>query len=389
MDERPHFELLTPPTPHSARAGRIITPHAIIPTPAFIPVATQASVKTLTPEEVEGLGYTLILANTYHLSLRPGIESIRELGGLHHFMSWRQALITDSGGYQVFSLSPLTTINDEGITFRSHIDGRMHVLSPELAIGYQESLGSDIMMVLDDCPPVDASPARIATALSRTHRWARRSLKARSSPIPLYAIVQGGLDHELRAQSAAYLVGLGFDGYAIGGLSLGEAKEATYATIAQTTPLLPPEKPRYLMGVGAPEDIVQAVARGIDIMDSALPTRVGRNGGLYTRSGRINILQARYARLDGPVDSTCGCYTCRHFSAAYLHHLFRSKELLGLRLASLHNLAFLSSLMQEIREAIKAHEFARFQEAFLATYQPTDEEVRLKQKRQWLKGRLL
>lgn len=382
------FELIKGESPASPRLGKIITAHGVVDTPAFIPVATQASVKTLTPDEVAHLGYQMVLANTYHLYLHPGIETIKEMGGLHRFMNWQQAILTDSGGYQVFSLSPLVKIQDEGLTFCSPTNGSKHFLSPELAITYQEAMGSDIIMALDDCPPIDASPARLLTALHRTHRWAKRALEARSDTrSALYGIIQGGLDSELRAQSTAYITSLGFDGYAIGGLSLGEAKDATYVTTAMVTPLLPPDKPRYLMGVGAPEDIIQAIAMGIDIMDSALPTRVARHGGLYTRRGRINILKQNYSRLDGPLDSDCPCYTCQHFSTAYINHLFRAKEMLGLRLATLHNLAFLSHLMQDIREAIRGGAFAQFKEEFLARYQPTSEATRLAQKRLWLKGR--
>jgi queuine tRNA-ribosyltransferase len=384
------FRLIKTCPRSKARAGELITPHGAVPTPVFLPVGSQGAVKTLTPEEVKAIGFNMVLANTYHLYLRPGIDVIEKLGGLHSFMGWDGSILTDSGGYQVFSLAPLRKVSDEGVTFRSHIDGSQHHLTPELAIQYQEALGADIIMALDECPAHDDSPDKIKKATDRTHRWAERCLKAHKRPgQALYAIVQGGISPELRRNSAEYLASLDFPGYAIGGLSIGEPKKTTLAMIKETAAFLPESKPRYLMGVGSPEDIVEAVARGCDIFDSALPTRVARNGALFTGRGRVNITNAAYADMEGPVDSGCGCYTCRNFSAAYLHHLFNAGELLAYRLATIHNLSFIAGLMNKIRGAISDGAFASFQKDFLENYQPTDEPTRLDQKRKWLKKRNL
>jgi queuine tRNA-ribosyltransferase len=353
-----------------------------------MPVGSQATVKTLTPEEVKQLGFAMVLANTYHLYLRPGIEVIEKLGGLHAFMAWDGAILTDSGGYQVFSLAPLRRVDDEGVTFRSHIDGSEHFFTPELAVGYQEALGADIIMVLDECPAYDDSETKIRQSLARTHHWAERCRKAhRRDGRALYAIVQGGMYLELRRESVDYLAALDFPGYGIGGLSVGEPKEVTLAMVEETASRLPESKPRYLMGVGSPEDIVNSVARGVDIFDSALPTRVARNGALFTRQGRRNIRNSDFIRMDSPFDPDCECYACRNFSAAYLSHLFRSNELLGLRLATLHNLHFISNLMQKIRSSILDDTFDAFLKDFLANYSTTDEPARFEQKQKWLRGR--
>jgi queuine tRNA-ribosyltransferase len=373
----------------SARAGELYTSHGKILTPVFLPVGSQATVRTLTPQDIKEVGFNMVLANTYHLYLRPGIDVIEKLGGLHRFMAWDGAILTDSGGYQVFSLAPFCKITDEGVTFRSHIDGSEHFLTPELAVQYQEVLGSDIIMVLDECSAYGDSPEKVQKAMERTHRWAERCLKAhKSNAQALYAIVQGGMFPELRQQSAAYLTNLDFPGYAIGGLSVGEPKDITLNVVEQTASLLPEDKPRYLMGVGAPEDIVEGVARGIDIFDCALPTRVARNGALFTLKGRVNIRRAAFSKMDRPIDPDCDCYTCRTFSAAYLSHLFRSEELLALRLATVHNLRFISNLMNNIRNAILDGTFPSFRENFLANYKTTDEQVRVDQKQRWLKGRI-
>ncbi len=330
----------------------------------------------------------MLLANTYHLYLRPGIDVIKKLGGLHKFMVWDGAILTDSGGYQVFSLSPLCKITDDGATFRSHIDGSEHFLTPELAVKYQESLGADVIMVLDECSAYGDSKDKVRKAMERTHRWAERCLKAhKSKNQALYAIVQGGMFPDLRQASAEYLTKLDFPGYAIGGLSVGEPKEVTMPLVEQTAALLPPDKPRYLMGVGAPEDLVAGVARGIDIFDCALPTRVARNGALFTRQGRVNIRRATYSKMDKPIDPTCDCSTCRTFSAAYLNHLFRAEELLALRLATIHNLRFISNLMKDIRNAILDGTFDVFAKDFLSGYKTTNEQTRVEQKEKWLKGR--
>ena len=371
-----------------ARAGELSTQHGIIRTPVLCPVGTQGSVKTLTPREVTDLGMRMILANTYHLYLRPGISTIEKLGGLHKFMNWDGAILTDSGGYQLYSLPKLRQVNDDGVIFRSHIDGSQHTITPELAIQYQEALGSDIIMVLDECIAHDESRERVWAAMVRTHQWAARCLKIHNKPgQALYAIVQGGVFPDLRKQSAEFLTSLKFDGYAIGGLSIGEPKSITLDITEQTVNLLPYDKPRYLMGVGAPEDVVECVARGIDIFDCALPTRVARNGALYMPTGRVDIENATYREQVEPVDTTCHCYTCQNFSAAYLHHLFRSRELLAYRLATIHNLAFMSNLVQSIRNSILNGNFEEFRKKFLANYKTTDEQTRTSQKQKWLEAR--
>jgi queuine tRNA-ribosyltransferase len=381
-----HFHLLK--TSGGARAGELLTPHGVVPTPVFMPVGSQATVKTLTPDDIKELGFKMVLANTYHLYLRPGIDVVAKMGGLHRFMAWDGAILTDSGGYQVFSLAPLRKVGDEGVTFRSHIDGSEHFITPELAVQYQARLGADIIMVLDECTAYGDGKEAVRQAVERTHRWAERCLKSqKGNDQALYAIVQGGMFPELRREAAERLTQLDFPGYAIGGLSVGEPKEITLAVTGETVVLLPADKPRYLMGVGSPEDIVAGVAQGIDIFDCALPTRVARNGALFTGRGRINIRNAFYKTLDAPIDTDCDCYTCRNFSAAYLSHLFRAGELLALRLASVHNLRFISNLMLRIRESILGGTFNAFRDDFLAGYETTDEETRVEQKRKWVDRR--
>ncbi len=373
-----------------ARAGELQTPHGLVPTPVFLPVGSQGTVKTLIPDELRDIGVTMVLANAYHLYLRPGIDVIEKMGGLHRFMAWDRAILTDSGGYQIFSLARLRQVSDDGVLFRSHIDGSEHFLTPELAIKYQEALGADIIMALDECPAHDDSPEKVETAMRRTHRWAERCLKAKErSDQALYAIVQGGLSSQLRRESAERLTSLDFPGYAIGGLSLGETKRVTLAMIEETVALLPEDKPRYLMGIGSPEDVIEGVARGCDIFDSALPTRVARNGAFLAWDGRHNIRNATYSRVGEPMVTGCECDTCRTFSAAYLHHLFNSEELLGYRLMTIHNLSFMSNLMHRIRGAILEGTFSSFRDEFWAGYRPTDEQVRLSQKQRWLKSRRL
>lgn len=368
-----------------ARLGELATPHGLVSTPVFLPVASQGTVKALTPEEVRGIGMVMLLANTYHLYLRPGISIIEKMGGLHRFMGWDGAILTDSGGYQIFSLATLRKVSDEGVIFRSHIDGSEHKITPELDIEFQEALGADIIMVLDECPPPDNSE-EVAEAMKRTHLWAERCKKAhKRHDQALFGIVQGGVFPELRCESAKYLTTLEFAGYGIGGLSLGEPKKLTMEIVGQTVDFLPEDKPHYLMGVGAPEDIVEGVARGIDIFDSALPTRVARNGALFTWAGRVNIRNATYSQLETPVDPDCDCYTCRSFSAAYLHHLFNAQELLAYRLATIHNLTFINLLMDKIKSAIKDGNFTSFREDFLKTYRTTNEQVRLEYKQKWLR----
>ncbi len=381
------FRLLQTCPDSRARAGELITPHGSVPTPVFLPVGSQATIKTLTPEELKDIGISIVLANTYHLYLRPGISVIEKMGGLHKFMAWDRAILTDSGGYQVFSLSSLRQVSDEGIIFRSHIDGSKHHITPELIIQFQETLGADIIMVLDECPAHDDSFEKVNRAMNRTHQWAERCQKCQKrSDQALYAIVQGGISPELRRQSAEYLAQLDFPGYAIGGLSLGEPKRKTIAMVEETVALLPENKPRYLMGVGSPEDIIESVDRGVDMFDSALPTRVARNGALFTWQGRHNIQNSAYSQTAEPIVPGCDCYTCRTFSAAYLHHLFNCDELLAYRLATIHNLSFINSLMHKIRSAIINSTFSSFRDNFLSSYKPTDEQKRLNQKQKWLKS---
>jgi queuine tRNA-ribosyltransferase len=328
----------------------------------------------------------MVLTNTYHLYLRPGITVIEKLGGLHKFMAWNGAILTDSGGYQIFSLAPLRKVNDNGVVFRSHIDGSEHFITPELAVQFQESLGADVIMVLDECLAYGDSLEKVQAAMKRTHHWAKRCQQAqRNKDQMLYAIVQGGVFPQLRRLSAEYLTSLDFSGYAIGGLSIGEPKAVTLAMIEETVVLLPQDKPQYLMGLGSPEDIVEAVDRGIDIFDSALPTRVARNGSLFTWRGRYNIRNAVYRQMDQPIAPDCHCYTCRNFSAAYLHHLFICNELLGYRLATIHNLSLIHNLMRRIRCAIFKDTFRSFKADFLANYRSTNEQTRLHQKRKWFK----
>jgi len=330
----------------------------------------------------------MVLANTYHLYLRPGIAVIEKMGGLHKFMAWDRAILTDSGGYQVFSLAPLRQVSDDGVIFRSHIDGSQHFITPELVIQFQEALGADIIMVLDECPSHDDSLEKVRRAMERTHRWAERCQKAqRCNDQALYAIVQGGISSQLRHQSAEYLTSLGFAGYAIGGLSIGEPKQVTLDITEVTAALLPKNKPRYLMGVGSPEDLLEGIARGIDIFDSALPTRVARNGAVFTGQGRHNIRNAAYSQMEQPVDSDCDCYTCRTFSTAYLHHLFSCNELLAYRLATIHNLNFINNLMSKARTAILNDTFSSFKDSFLSGYKTTDEQIRLSQKQKRLRAR--
>ncbi len=371
----------------SARAAELVTPHGTVPTPVFAPVGSQATVKALTPDDLKDIGIVLVMANTYHIYLRPGIGVVKKMGGLHRFMGWDRALLTDSGGYQIFSLARLREVSDEGVVFRSHIDGSQHLITPELAVQFQESLGADIIMVLDVCPSYSDSFDEVKKAMERTHRWAEKCQKAQTTGNQaLFAIVQGGVFPELRRQSASFLTSLGFPGYAIGGLSLGEPKALTQAMVTETVALLPKDKPRYLMGVGSPEDIVRAVDEGIDIFDSALPTQVARKGALFTWQGRRNIRGAMYSQMEGPIVPDCDCYTCRNFSVAYLHHLFRSGELLAYRLATIHNLRFMNNLMSKIRDAIINGTFDSFRDSFLAGYQPADEKVSLAQRQKWLKS---
>lgn len=390
MAEQFSFQLQK--TQGKARSGELNTPHGRVPTPAFMPVATQATVKTLTPEEVVSLGASIVLSNAYHLYLRPGVEAIKRLGGLHHFMGWSLPILTDSGGFQAFSMGSLRRVDDSGIRFRSHIDGSEHQFTPELATRNQEALGVDIMMCLDQCITYGATRDEVTQAMRRTHQWAEICYQTHASSETAatqaqFGIVQGGTFPDLRDESARFITSIPFDGYAIGGLAVGESKSQMYEVTQQVAEQLPADRPRYLMGVGSPEDLVESVARGVDMFDCVLPTRVARNGALFTQRGRVNILNRRFADLDQPLETNCDCYTCRNFSAAYLWHLFKAREILGLRLATVHNLRFILRLMTDLRDAIWEERFDQFQCAFLNTYQPTDEAIRQKQKEKWLRAR--
>jgi queuine tRNA-ribosyltransferase len=396
-----HLQLLA--EDGAARRGRVHTPHGVIETPAFMPVGTAATVKTLEPRDLEALGARIVLGNTYHLFLRPGHERIRRLGGLHRFMSWNGALLTDSGGFQVFSLGSvrgedgghdsLVAIGEEGVTFRSHLDGQKHFLSPERAIEVQEALGADVIMAFDECPPSKADRGYHEASLARTQRWLVRcrdawrehedrkaEVRARSETgVPsadagplhacaLFGIAQGGLHADLRRAAIDHAASLDLPGYALGGYAVGEEPEEMWAGVARDAPLMPREKPRYLMGVGMPEDLLNGVAAGVDMFDCVLPTRCARNGLLFTTRGRLTIRNARWADDDRPVDPSCACYTCRTFSRAYLRHLFKCGELLGLRLNTLHNVHHFLELMAGARRAIEEGRYPAFVRERLAAY---------------------
>lgn len=353
------FQLLT--NDGSARRGRITTPHGIIETPVFMPVGTQGTVKGLTPAQVEETGASIILGNTYHLTLRPGDELIAEMGGLHQFMRWNGPILTDSGGFQIYSLAQTRKITDHAATFRSHIDGSLLELTPEKAVEIQENLGSDIAMVLDECPPADTPRDYLETSVDRTLSWARRCLEAHQrDDQALFAIVQGATHLDLRAKCANELAAMNFPGYALGGYSVGETQEQMVHSLEPTAKLLPTDKPRYLMGVGQPDDILAAVACGVDMFDCVLPTRNGRNAYAYTMHGPLRMRNACHKRDASPLEEDCACYTCHHFSRAYLHHLFIASEMLGPTLLSLHNIAFFVRLMTNIRQAIEEQRFEAF-----------------------------
>jgi queuine tRNA-ribosyltransferase len=365
-------------TDAGARRGRMTTPHGVVETPAFMPVGTQGAVKGVTHRELESLGAEILLSNTYHLYLRPGDDLIARRGGLHRFIGWTKPILTDSGGYQVFSLSNRRTIDERGAHFRSHLDGSAHTLTPEKATDIQAQLGSDIAMVLDECLAHPATEEAARASMERTRRWAGRArdrfVALRDGLVPdvivsnagqaQFGIVQGGVFPGLREESAKQTVGFGFEAYAIGGLSVGEPPEVMYEVVSRTTPHLPADRPRYLMGTGTPEDLVESVARGIDLFDCVLPTRNARNGQLFTSAGRINIKNARYAEDDRPLDPACGCYTCRTCSRAYLRHLFQANEINSSTLNTLHNLHFYLDTLRQIRDAIAFGRFESFRLAF-------------------------
>jgi queuine tRNA-ribosyltransferase len=363
------FEFALHATQGRARAGTFSTPHGEVQTPVFAPVGTQATVKTLTPAQVEDLGASLVLANTYHLYLRPGDDVVSELGGLHRFMRWPRPLLTDSGGFQVFSLSQTRKIDDDGVTFQSHIDGSTHRFTPERAIRIQENLGADIIMALDECSdPNNHAYSKIA--MERTHRWAEICVNAkRRADQALFGIVQGGVDPALRAESARFIAALDTPGIAIGGLSVGETKAEMHAMLDLVTPLLPENKPRYLMGVGTPEDLIEGVRRGVDIFDCVLPTRLARHNAAFSSEGRLNLMNSTFARDGRPIDDDCDCYTCRTFTRAYLRHLINTKELLAGTLLSIHNLRALIRLTDELRQRILDGSFESGIESLLRQWQ--------------------
>jgi len=369
------FSVLKKDRSSEARAGKLQLAHGTVETPIFMPVGTQGTVKTLSPAELEDIGAQIILGNTYHLYLRPGQDLIKQAGGLHKFMNWHRPILTDSGGYQVFSLAELRRIREEGVTFQSHLDGSYHDFSPESVVYTQRCLGSDIMMVLDECTPYPCSLKQAIDSNELTLRWSKRSLKAFQLTEPIYgyeqtifAIVQGSTYKEVRQHSAKELVELEFPGYAIGGLSVGEPKDIMYEMTAVCTEILPREKPRYLMGVGKPEDIVEAIGLGVDMFDCVMPTRNGRKGTVFSRNGVLVVKNATFKNDFQPIDPECGCYTCQNFSRAYIRHLFKAEEILGMRLASLHNLHFYLELVTMAREAILADNYLNWKKEFLERY---------------------
>jgi queuine tRNA-ribosyltransferase len=359
------FTVIKKDSTSAARLGRMVTAHGEVETPAFMPVGTQGSVKAMSPRDLEEIGCQIILGNTYHMYLRPGVEVIRDLGGLHRFMGWSRPILTDSGGYQVFSLGALRKITEEGVRFQSHLDGSSHLLTPEKVVEIQQDLGSDIAMVLDECIPHPASRDYARASTLRTMRWAERSLSARGKEdMALFGIVQGGMYEDLRLECARELSLLPFDGFATGGLGVGEGEAALHAIGEFTAGLLPEDRPRYLMGVGRPEDLIFAVRAGYDLFDCVLPTRNARNGTLFTAAGKMNIRRAQYANDAGPVDESCGCYCCRNFSRAYLRHLHQAGEILAAYLLTLHNLVFYQRLMENMRRAIRDDRFGNLDSEF-------------------------
>ena len=364
------YELIKTCKQTGARLGRLHTPHGVIETPIFMPVGTQATVKAMTPEELKDIGSQIILSNTYHLYMRPGHDLIERAGGLHKFMNWDKPILTDSGGFQVFSLGPLRKIKEEGVEFRSHLDGSKHFLSPEKATEIQNALGSDIIMAFDECAPYPADRQYVKNSLERTTRWLERCKAAHKYPErqALFGIVQGGMYKELREQSAREITAIDLPGYAIGGLSVGEPKEMMYEVLDYTVPLLPEDKPRYLMGVGSPDDLLEGVLRGIDMFDCVLPTRIARNGTAMTSQGKVVVRNASYAEDFTSLDPECDCYTCRNYTKAYLRHLIKCNEILGARLLTIHNLHFLLKLMENVREAIREGRLLDYKKDFFEKY---------------------
>ncbi|XAZ37115.1 tRNA guanosine(34) transglycosylase Tgt [Bacillus velezensis] len=371
MAEQPiRYEFIKECKQTGARLGRVHTPHGSFETPVFMPVGTLATVKTMSPDELKSMDAGIILSNTYHLWLRPGHDIVKEAGGLHKFMNWDRAILTDSGGFQVFSLSKFRNIEEEGVHFRNHLNGDKLFLSPEKAMEIQNALGSDIMMAFDECPPYPAEYDYMKRSVERISRWAERCLEAhgRSDEQGLFGIVQGGEYEDLRTQSAKDLVSLDFPGYAIGGLSVGEPKHVMNRVLEFTTPLLPKDKPRYLMGVGSPDALIDGAIRGVDMFDCVLPTRIARNGTVFTNEGRLNMKNAKYERDFRPIDEECSCHTCKNYSRAYIRHLIRCNETFGIRLTTYHNLHFLLHLMEQVRQAIREDRLGDFREEFFERY---------------------
>jgi queuine tRNA-ribosyltransferase len=364
------YELIKTCKQTGARLGIVHTPHGSFETPTFMPVGTQATVKAMSPEELKEMNAGIILSNTYHLWLRPGNDIVKEAGGLHKFMNWDRPILTDSGGFQVFSLSQFRKIEEEGVHFRNHLNGDKLFLSPEKAMEIQNDLGSDIMMAFDECPPYPATHEYMLQSVDRTTRWAKRCKEAHQRPDEqgLFGIIQGGEYEDLRRRSAEALVELDFPGYAVGGLSVGEPKDVMNRVLDFTTPLMPADKPRYLMGVGSPDSLIDGSIRGIDMFDCVLPTRIARNGTLMTSEGRMVIKNAKYARDFRPIDENCDCYTCKNYTRAYVRHLLRTEETFGLRLTSYHNLRFLIKLMEDVRQAIREDRLGDFKEEFFEKY---------------------
>ena len=364
-----NFELLKESKDSEARLAEITTSHGSIETPIFMPVGTQATVKAMSSRELKEINSQIILANTYHLYLRPGDELIKKAGGLHDFMSWDRPILTDSGGFQVFSLSDMREIKEEGVYFRSHLDGSKHFISPEKSMQIQKNLGSDIVMAFDECPPYPAEKSYVEKSLNRTLRWAERSKKEmENSEQALFGIIQGGVYPELRKKSVKEMTKLNFPGYSIGGVSVGEPKEEIYKILNYTTPLMPKDKPRYLMGVGTPEDLLEGVYYGIDMFDCVMPTRIARHGQVFTAEGRLTVRNATYAEDFNPLDSDCDCHVCQNYSRAYIRHLLKRNEILGVRLTSYHNLYFMLKFSEKIRKAIREDKFLDFREDFYQKY---------------------
>ena len=364
-----NYELVAEDRKTGARAGLLHTPHGVFKTPMFMPVGTQATVKTVTPEELEEMGSQIILSNTYHLFLRPGTELIHEAGELHRFMNWNKGILTDSGGFQVFSLGAMRKITEEGVYFRSFLDGSKQFLSPEISIRAQEDLGSDIAMAFDECIPYPADYEYARKSTERTTRWAKRCIKAHQrTDRGIFGIIQGGMYKDLRKQSAMEISSLPFDGVAVGGLSVGEPHDLMYDILEETIQWMPKGKARYLMGVGTPDCLVEGVARGVDMFDCVFPTRVARNGMAMIHTGRMNMKNKQYERDFRPIEESCGCYTCRNYTRAYIRHLYKSEELLAFRLVTIHNLYFLLQFMRDMREAIVQGNFFEFREQFMEHY---------------------